>query len=156
MKRFANALVILLACAQSQIAQAGVGSFLGSAGRIQQGINDEQERMRQDRLNQLALEEANRRAIIQKMEFDRCVALMRAGQQCPPSSLPPQTSAPIVTQPEALERATRTGQEATGDYSIALCYYRTLRGYEFSVNARNTCPLSVKINPITNMVYEDR
>ncbi len=43
--------------------------------------------------------------------------------------------------------------ERTGDYSITRCVYKTLNGYDFSINIRNRgCPYRVYINPETNQV----
>ena len=43
--------------------------------------------------------------------------------------------------------------ERTGDYSITRCIYKTINGYDFSINIRNrTCPYRVYINPETNQV----
>ena len=48
-------------------------------------------------------------------------------------------------------------EERTGDYSILRCHYKTLNGFEFSVNIRNRgCPYRVYINPETNQVQITR
>ncbi len=150
--RFLGVLVCLTAAVP---VNAGLGSILSNAGRAGQAMREEEERMRQAQLQQLALEEANRRAVIQKMEYDRCIQLLKAGLPCPPSMLTQQTPNASANSPSNLERATNTSQQDTGDPSIRQCFYTTLRGYSFSINSRTSCRYTVKINPVTNMVYVD-
>ena len=48
-------------------------------------------------------------------------------------------------------------EERTGDYSISRCIYKTINGYDFSINVRNrSCPYRVYINPETNQVQIPR
>jgi len=51
------------------------------------------------------------------------------------------------------ESATNTGQESAGGM-VTRCYYRTLGGYEFTVNERGLCPFSVQVNPETREVRD--
>lgn len=50
------------------------------------------------------------------------------------------------------QSATNVNREPTGDPMLTRCIYRTIGGYEFSINARGLCPYMVQINPETNQV----
>jgi hypothetical protein len=116
----------------SQPAEAGIGGFLGSAGRIGAGIERAQD------------ERARRQLELERLRL--CNEIIRLGGQC--SSVTPSST----NQDHLYEDASFFGQVSTGDISITSCNYRTFKGYEFSVNYRGMCPYSVRINPETNMV----
>jgi hypothetical protein len=58
---------------------------------------------------------------------------------------------PAVAQNGRWESASNTGQESAGGM-VTRCYYRTLGGYEFSMDQRGLCPFSVQVNPETREV----
>lgn len=123
------------------VSAQGLGEIFANAGNIM--AEAEKERLRKAQ-RQLKLE------LIQA-----CRQLMAAGQQCTPSMLQAINGSAGSSQGE-LEYASFVRSELTGDYSLSQCFYRTSRGYEFSVNFRGSCDRSVKINPETNMVYKDQ
>jgi hypothetical protein len=145
MKRFLSfrlpALSIICIALGGAPASAGwLGGLLADVGS--QMAKEEQERLRMAQ-RQLKLE------LIQA-----CRQMMAAGQQCTPSMLQAINGAGS-SSPEQLEYASFVRSEQTGDYSLSQCFYKTYRGYEFSVNFRGSCDGSVRINPETNTVYKN-
>ena len=140
MFKWTTAAAFCVALAAPPVSAQGLGSFLADMGHIM--AEAEKERLRKAQ-RQLKLE------LIQA-----CRQLMAAGQQCTPSMLQAMNGAAGSSQGE-LEHASFVRAEQTGDYSLSQCFYRTYRGYEFSVNFRGSCDRSVRINPETNMVYKE-
>ena len=56
-------------------------------------------------------------------------------------------SSPALGSGSRWESAMSVGQEPTGDPMLTRCSYRTLGGYQFTVNQRGVCPYTVEVNP---------
>lgn len=140
MFRWPIAAAFCVALAAIPVSAQGLGSLFSGAGQIMAEAEKERLRIAQ---RQLKLE------LIQA-----CRQMMAAGQQCTPSMLQAMNGAAGSSAGE-LEYASFLRAEQTGDYLLSRCFYKTQRGYEFSVNFRGNCDRSVRINPETNMVYKD-
>lgn len=138
--KWITAAALCVALAAPPVYAQGLGSLLADMGHIM--AEAEKERMRQ----------AQRRLTLELIQA--CRQLMAAGQQCTPSMLQAMKGAVGSSEGE-LEYASFVRAEQTGDYSLSQCFYRTSRGYEFSVNFRGSCDSSVRINPETNIVYKN-
>lgn len=118
---------------------ADIGSILGGAGVIGDSWRRAESDQRRSRIEQLQLEEANRRADVQKLEYERRMSELTSQRQFQ------------EVQPNWVLGIHQSDSTSTAAGMIN-CHYKTSSGHQFTVQHSGVCSLTMEIQTATGLV----